>query len=284
MLDILKVVTNLPLALIFVLAGLFFVLLIFVRKLSFGSFAIKILPAQQKLAGVVGISLILLGMCLYFLPAISAPVNHKVANATPVVTVSPLHATATPLQSQISASHPYGGRLALDDPLQNNNDGRWDQNAGCRFIMNAYYVSSTNFYSECADNSDNDFPNDAFQIKITLTQGSSGGIEFRRSPETSYYSFSIGWSGQYEFLKVDSHQQITTIFQGRVPQDGQRTYLVAVVANKSHFMFYINNIPLQPQNDSTYTDGSIFLFVDGSNEDRTPVTQAIFSDLKIWEY
>ena len=221
-----------------------------------------------------------------FLLKSSPPASTSTAITTILASPTPSRrdtytATATMQLTQLA---PYGGRLELDDPLQKNSVGRWDSNAGCRFIANAYQINSTNYYHECAENGDH-FSNIACQVKIVLIRGSVGGIEFRRSDtNNSYYSFSVGWNGQYELQRINSQQNVTRDVPGRILPNDEQAYVLGIVMDKSLFQFYINGIVVLSLTDSTYTDGSLFLFVNGSEvEGRTPMTQAIFSDLKIWE-
>src|SRR5439155_8721882 len=104
-----------------------------------------------------------------------------VSTSTPTIGNS---STPTVISSP-SSSTPYGGTPAFVDPLKDNSMGHgWDENTDrCVFTGGAYHVTAVQPVGyECNTDSPNtDFSDLAYQVTMTIIQGSEGGICFRFS-------------------------------------------------------------------------------------------------------
>ena len=209
--------------------------------------------------------------------------------------------------STVSTKGPYGGTLALSDPLSSNNYG-WqdftDPNTGnsCHFLGGAYHVVAAgggNTSGTCFAQK-TDFTNFAYQVQMSFvkvgTKFSGGGIAFRGDSATSkYYYFEVFESGRYDFTgcfgpgKANCTYQIigypkqTGIVPAFNPVMGQPN-TVAVVANGTTFDIYVNGQhAIGPITDSTFSHGMIGVYATGGIDPGVSQTAEVtFSNAKVW--
>ena len=207
------------------------------------------------------------------------------------------HAQATAIaQSILSPQSPQdiysnvtSGKPSINDPLSNPTGSSWrDSGAtdnGCTFSSGAYHLSmsGTNFVMQCFSNtrSLSDF---AFQVQMTITQGSAGGLTFRvDNTQSSFYNFYITPDGFYELDLVSGDHLIKILNYG--PSSAINTglnqhNLLTVIARGSTIYLYVNKHNLATVSDSTYRSGSIGLFALNGN---TISGDVAFSNVQVWK-
>ena len=202
-----------------------------------------------------------------------------------------------PLGSMNGASSPYGGTLALSDPLRDNSKGynwEWDQNtdsAGgiCEFTGNGYRVSmpKQKAFEYCPAQA-TDFSNFAFEAQMEIIKGDFGGMIFRAintrdTANLTYYIFYVGQDGYY-FLQVCSSDTctdlVTSAFSSAINQGLYQTNLIAVVANGTTITLYVNQQQLTSVNDSTYSHGQVGLIASPYSNGNP--TEVLYSNAKVW--
>src|SRR6266566_5648266 len=119
-------------------------------------------------------------------------------------------ATATAIATGANPYPPYGGSLALNDPMVDNNQGhQWqvfrDGTTGnsCQFVDGAYHVVDAPKNGGACFATATNFSNFAYQIEMTFMKAGQsfdgGGIVIRSSGNTYYY-FEVFESGRYTFV------------------------------------------------------------------------------------
>ena len=121
-------------------------------------------------------------------------------------------------QNSPLSSSPYGGTLALSDPLKDNSQGyKWEETDdligdSCAFANGAYHVHVQQQELLYCTSKGTYFSNFAYQIKMTIIQGNQAGIIFRKDG-FNYYSLSINISGSY-IIDVFNDLSSNTITSG----------------------------------------------------------------------
>lgn len=201
------------------------------------------------------------------------------------------------------AGSPYGGTLALNDPLVDNSQGHnWNTTSNpsvgssCQFTNGAYHmVMPGNYGGPCVGEATS-FSNFAFQVQMTfLKYGqhfSGGGLIFRDTAGSQYYVLEIYASGQYIFYSCDgnncSHGIAGYPSSSLVPSFHRglnQTNTIAVVAQGGTFTFYANGQQFAgPINDGTYSSGMIGFFAEGGSEGGAGATTDVaYSNIRVWQ-
>jgi hypothetical protein len=170
-----------------------------------------------------------------------------------------------------------------DDPLSDNSKGfRWDEGQGCTFTGGAYHVSnaqSSGFLVCMAHNSN--FSNFLYQVQMSIVKGSYGSLIFRSDDAASnFYIFRAGQDGVVTFAKYRNgvNTEIRHSPSLAFKQGPNQTNLLAVIAQGSHLIFYVNAQYVFDVNETTFGSGEIGL-VAGSIGDPTEV---VYNNAKIW--
>ena len=192
-------------------------------------------------------------------------------------------AAANPLPSYLSAD----GILALYDPLNQPGMGGWPVNTNpafggaCQYTGGTYTISETSaqrFYQCATSHTFSDF---TFEVHMAIVQGDCGGIDFREDGTGSkYYKFSICQDGSYDLSLYQSHNgaDAQSLGDGLVVQGLKRTNTVAVVADGSDILLYVNEKLVNEIQDDTYSSGSLGL-IAGSYGSKTEVS---YTDARVW--
>ena len=197
-------------------------------------------------------------------------------------------ATAVALQS------PYGGTLALNDPLRDNSQGHdWGQGyaAQCTFSDGVLHVPVMPAvgpdYRSCIAANTN-FSNFAYQVQMTITKGDGGGIIFRsNSSGSQLYYFRVGQDGSYD-LNLSTGQapdkKVQSGSSSAIRTGLNQSNVIAVVAGGSAINLYVNHRLIASVNDGTYSQGAIgvFAFDNGHPQSNIVSTEAVFSNAKVW--
>jgi len=217
-----------------------------------------------------------------------------IAQATVNVSASQVAATAQAIATAdaIGLHNPYGGTLALSDPLQDNSKGYgWaetsDSYGSCQFKGGAYHASLIKvgyFYQCLAQNPD--FSNFTFQVEMTIIKGNYGGIVFRDTEAQSQrYYLRIGRDGSYNLYCYSSDTTICTSAlvsnTSRTIKRGlNQTNIVTVVAYKDYIYLYINGQYLISLNDANFSHGQIGVVADGINAQA----EVVFRNARVWTF
>jgi len=129
------------------------------------------------------------------------------------------------------------------------------------------------------------YRNFAYQVQMRfLTPDSCGGIILRYqfpSYFDQYYKLYICIDGTYQFgvstgiLTLLAHG--SSLFNTDVGQPN----VIAVVANGTQFVLYINGQMVNSVSDTTYSAGQIGLFADNLANPNT-TDEVAFNDVKVW--
>lgn len=260
-------------------------------------------PRRRSSAGLVVLLIILVllliggsGLIYYF--AVYTPNQmHAQATATAVVQLTgTAHAQATSTAQTNAtatavATNPYthNGTLALVDPLSDNSKGfNWAQDpTNCGFNNGAYHDNAPDpRFSDYCLASSTDFSNFAFEVQMQLAKGDSGGIVFRSqntSSSNKLYAFYVGVDGSYTLNRQNgsSFPVLANGNSGAIKQGLNQTNVVAVVAQGSSIILYVNREKVTSVTDDTFTHGQIG-FIAGSFGNSNHPTEAVFSNAKVW--
>jgi hypothetical protein len=186
-------------------------------------------------------------------------------------------------QQNPSQSSPYGGTLALDDPLSTNSSGYEWQDAttvtGCTFTNGAYHVQEQiqGQVNNCIALATT-YDNFAYQVQMTIMEGDCGGVVFRISSNNieSYY-FRICQDGSYS-LSINQISVIRSGYSTNINRGLGQQNLIAATTQGNTITLYVNNQQITSVNDSTYSQGRIGVVAD---DERNP-TEVEFQDAKVW--
>ena len=186
---------------------------------------------------------------------------------------------------------PGNETLALYDPLDgSSNKYQWDTTGSCSFANRSYNVSISqqNTFNDCVASATN-FSNFAFEVVMTITKGDCGGVIFRAdSANYKYYFLSICQDGTFSFSKykantppysdilLNSSKSTSYINKGL-----NHANIVAVVANKSNLMLYVNQHQIGSVTDNAYSQGQIGLLADNYS---SPTTGVSYTNAKVWTF
>jgi hypothetical protein len=209
--------------------------------------------------------------------------------ATATLTAQQNDVTATATAYGNILTQITGGTAALNDPLSDNSgNNHWDVtnntvNSACFFKGTNYQVNENQqgFFQPCLAEATN-FSNFAYQVSMTVNQGTQAGIVFRASPtKDSFYFFHVGIDGTYALDLYKSHSQATTLasgFSSAITTGTTQTNTLAVIAYKGSIYLYANQTFIALVTDKTLTSGKIGV----ASLDAGVPTQAVFSAAEVW--
>jgi hypothetical protein len=205
------------------------------------------------------------------------------------------HATASAIAQMQEKINPYpayvpdGTTLVMNDPL--NQPERWaqfsnaDWGGSCQFSKEAYVIQQTkvNRNFTCFPATPISFSNFIFEVHMTITQGDCGGIVFRTDiTGGKSYVFRVCQNGQYGLIKYTGTGipglPLSVGSTLLIHQGANQSNVVAVVAQGSTMMLYVNRHELASVQDTSYTSGGIALTA-GSN---TSPTEVAYSNARLW--
>lgn len=185
-------------------------------------------------------------------------------------------------------SSPYGGTLALSDPLRDNSQGyKWEETDdligdSCAFANGAYHVHVQQQKLLYCTSKGTYFSNFAYQINMSIIQGNQAGIIFRED-RFSYYSFYISSNSSYAvdvFTDLDPNNSGTLLSgsSDAIHKGLGATNVLAVVTNANNITIYVNDQKVTSIVNSIYSQGQvgIIAYYNGS------ATEALFRDAKVW--
>lgn len=196
-------------------------------------------------------------------------------------------ATATVLGDLLTQD--TGGTPALDDPLADNSlNNQWatgytdNNNTGCNFVNSSYQVQEAlqGFIRTCFAATTN-FQNFVYQVSMTITSGSAGGILFRgNGANQQYYFFWIDTNGNYalELYNGNAHKVLASGFSPAVLTGLNQSNSLAVIATKGTFYLFVNQAYVVGASDQTLSAGQIGVAVYNFS---LPTT-VDFSGAKVW--
>jgi serine/threonine protein kinase len=196
--------------------------------------------------------------------------------ATPTPTSAPPNPTAYP---------PAGWKVALSDPLstpgnwQNGSDPR--SGSSCQFNGGTYHIQAQNMNYFCTGPAPV-FSDLAFEVHMTIIQGSCGGIWFRGnySAATPAYFFQVCQDQGYALFLFGSSgiQTLLSNTSSAIHAGLNQSNLIAVVTIGNHFDLYVNQQNIGSISDSTLSSGQINIAAVGGNN----LTEVVYSDAKAW--
>lgn len=197
-------------------------------------------------------------------------------------------ATATALGALLTQD--TSGTPALDDPLSDNSlNNQWatgytdNNNTGCNFVNSSYRVQEAlqRFIHTCFAASTN-FHNFVYQVSLTISSGSAGGILFRGDGTSGqYYFFWIDTAGNYVFELYNgntSHTMLTTGTSSAILAGPGQANSLTVIATKGTFYLFVNQTYVAGASDRTLTAGQIGV----AAYNFTLPTTVDFSAAKVW--
>lgn len=195
----------------------------------------------------------------------------------------------TPMSPQDVYTTSTRGRPMINDPLSSPGSSIWSESGStgnsCAFTSGAYHLSMSGntLITQCFSSANNlsDF---AFQVRMTITQGSLGGLVFRvDNTQSNYYFFFVRSDGYYGLLlhsstnqgKILNYGPSSTINTGLNQQN-----LLTVIARGSNIYLYINKQYIASTNDPTFRSGGIGLF---ASRETNPTGDVAFSNAQVWK-
>lgn len=230
------------------------------------------------------LTVIFLILVVLLVPAIPKGTPTNVTPQAQATATANAIATAT----LIASHYPFSDKLALNDPLSNNNHGYiWAEVSGepgkCLFTGGAYHVSISDGAYDCAAKATN-FSNFTYEVEMTVIKGNCGGIIFRADDANSkFYTFYICQDGNYLLLLyVDAYASHSKCLAANpsplISKVQGQTYLIAVVARGDTITLYLNKQPIDQVSDKTYTSGQIGVIAVGVST----ATEVVFRNAKVW--
>jgi serine/threonine protein kinase len=210
--------------------------------------------------------------------------------ATPasVPTVTPAATMPLSPTPQI-AGVPSGWRQVVNDPMTTADSPKtWSQDASCVFHA-AYYEERTSGSNYCSGGNSNN-PADIFStlfyaIDVAIQAGTEAGLIFRNT-NNAYYYFAITTTGHYALewhSPVDGGQDqiIVSGTSSAILQGKGQWNVLTVLAQGSTFKLYINTLLVTSATDTTYTQGTIAVGVNGPNSQGV-TGDAWFKNAVVW--
>lgn len=219
-------------------------------------------------------------------------------NATSSAITVTAHANTTTATGQsttptnTNAYPPPGATLALNDPLRNNSNGyNWetkpDTGGACQFTGGAYQIteSQLNTAEFCPAHNTSFGGNFAYEVQMTIVQGTYGGLIF--SDDTNQKSYYFRWreDGSYNLVYYNetSPKPIGPLLTGQssaFTAGFNQTNLIAVVVQGGNLQFYANDRLVDSISVGVYGQGYIGLFAS----DHGDPTEVIYSNAKVWTF
>lgn len=180
---------------------------------------------------------------------------------------------------------PFSGKLALSDPLSDNTRGYgWQDNSSpdpngrpCQFRSGAYHVTAQNYYVPC--HTALQASNFTFEVHMQIIRGNCGGLSLRDTTSVAHaYNFEVCQNGSYRFNRFDNFSDELTVAAGSsnaIVTGLGRSNVIAAVANRGTFDFYVNHTKIATVNDSSYSQGQfgVSAFLD---------TDAAYTNARMW--
>jgi len=178
----------------------------------------------------------------------------------------------------------------FSDPLDTQ-ENSWinytSPNFGCAFIGGAYHATAilNDTYSLCIS-PDTNYSNFAFQVRMILLRGDSGGLLFRMdSKHGSFYRFTIDRGGNYYLYFHASDNSVTLLTRGLSPtiynallQSPSQAVVTTVIAYTSHIYLFVNGQFLAQVNNDKIASGPIGLTALST----TQPTEVAFTNAQLW--
>jgi hypothetical protein len=197
-----------------------------------------------------------------------------------------LTATATTLNDRLSQI--TQGKAAFSDSLSDaSGQGAWDQGdptagTGCLFSNGSYQASSgrPGFLQPCIARATS-FSNFVYQVQMTITRGSQGGLLFRADATSqSYYLFRIGIDGSFalDLYQGSSGRTLLNGYSSAITTGLTQTNMLSVLADQSTLVLYVNEQVVASLSDTSLSAGQIGVVAI----DYGLPTVAEFSDASVW--
>jgi len=182
------------------------------------------------------------------------------------------------------------GTLAFFDPLNQESGSQWSSyssnngfDLSCQFSRGAYHISrlKTDSFSGCFTNEM--FSNFAFEVQLTIIQGDCGGITFRNDYNGHSYLFQVCQDSTYMVSKLmnysgtDTKSSTSSAIKTGLGQQNK----IAIVANGSTMIFYVNERQIDQEQDSSYASGFIALITAPFYPNGHP-TEVAYSNARLW--
>jgi hypothetical protein len=209
--------------------------------------------------------------------------------ATATVQASGDQATAAATAQSGALTQDTSGTPVVTDPLNDNtlnynwDEGYTDNNkTGCNFVNGGYEVQEAlkGFIHPCFAESTN-FSNFVYQVSMTTTSGSDGGIIFcgNRS-KGQYYFFRIDINGNYAFELYNgkAYSSLASGSSSAISTGLSQSNSLTVIANKGVFSLFVNSTYVASASDKTLKAGQIGMAVANTS---LPVT-ADFTNAQVW--
>ena len=195
----------------------------------------------------------------------------------------------TPVSPQDVYTNSTSGKPMINDPLNSPGSSTWRASGGignsCAFTNGAYHLSMSGntFITQCFSKAGSlsDF---AFQVRMTITQGSLGGLVFRvDDTQSNYYFFFVRSDGFYGLLLHTSTNQVKLLNYGpssAINAGLNQQNLLTVIARGSSIYLYVNKQYIATANDPTFRSGGIGLF---ASREVNPTGDVAFSNAQVWK-
>lgn len=213
------------------------------------------------------------------------------AQSTAGVQANGAQATATAATLSDTFAQDTEGTPVLNDPLSDNSmNHQWDtgytdnNNTGCNFVNNSYRVQEAQqgFLQPCFADATN-FSNFVYQVSMTISSGSEGGILFYGNKATGqYYLFRIDVKGNYALELYNGDSTFVSLASGKsaVIQAGLgQSNSLAVIANKGVLSLFVNQTYVASVSNATLKAGQIGVAAYNTS---LPVT-IDFSSASVWK-
>ncbi len=211
------------------------------------------------------------------------------ANATATAqAIATAQAEATTTARQTIYMQATQGTPAFNDSLAGPNVNNWDvgtntNGESCAFTGGAYHISETqqNYNFICLAEGTS-FSNFAFQVRMTIIKGDSGGMLFRgNGVNDTDYELLLQENGTYDFsVRLDKTRSRTLAsgFSPIINTGLNQSNELTVVARGHSFYLYVNGQYLANADDGTYASGPIGLVAG----DVTKATEVAFQNARVW--
>jgi hypothetical protein len=175
------------------------------------------------------------------------------------------------------------GTPTFSDPLNDPNQTTWALGATrlgtCTIANGALHdtTGGTGYSWNCFNHKQQNFANFVYRIRVTIIQGSGGGITFRATPQ-GYYRFDIQQDGGYTF-NVGNQKTTSSVPSPYVKTGFNQTNTIAVMADGATMYFFINEQYVTSVEDHTSSNG-IFGVIASATTNQT--ADVAFSNAQIW--
>lgn len=139
-------------------------------------------------------------------------------------------------------------------------------------------------WAELKEQSFSDFVLEVDATQVSGPDNNSYGVIIRMKDASAYYRFDISGDGYYAFVRRDKQEggSWTWITEDWLASNaiaqGAGTNQIKIVAQGSHFMFYVNDQLVAEADDSTYRSGTIGLNAGSFHESGVKIA---FDNLRI---